>query len=334
MDKILILRLGSAGDVLLTVPAVRALRKAFPAARIDYLTKAQYVPLVRHHPGLSGVFGMGPGDRGEIRFLREKIKSGYDLVVDLHGNLRSRLLTAGPGMPERIRVRKYAFKRRLLSFFKINRLRGVPGVAERCLACLAEKGVKDDGKGLEIFPDEEARRKASALMGKAGLAQKEAVALAVGAKWFTKQWPARAFINLIRLLPQEKFVLLGSAGEEKTASEITAAVPGRAADFTGMTGLLTAGEVLRGCKGLVSNDSALMHLGCAVNIPVVALFGSTVREFGFFPFRAKAIVLEKPLSCRPCTTKGRHRCPLGTLECLESITPEEVAGALNKLGVV
>ena len=82
----------------------------------------------------------------------------------------------------------------------------------------------------------------------------------------------------------------------------------------------------------VSGDTGPMHLATAVGTPVVALFGPTVEPFGFFPYRGRATVLERPLACRPCSSKGGPRCPLGHHQCLEEIMPDVVLGRALELG--
>jgi heptosyltransferase-2 len=82
---------------------------------------------------------------------------------------------------------------------------------------------------------------------------------------------------------------------------------------------------------VVSGDTGLMHLGTAVGTPVVALFGPTVEAFGFFPWRARATVLQRDLICRPCSAFGGDRCPIDTHACLVEITPAEVADAVRRL---
>jgi ADP-heptose:LPS heptosyltransferase len=331
MDKILIIRLSSLGDVLLATPIVRALAKRYPYARVDFLTKAQYAPLLDQNPFLRKVLRLEKGGMCELLRLRSTLRKEYDLVVDLHKNLRSFVLTPLLIGPRVIRAPKHTILRQLLVRFKWNLMSDKPSIPLRNLEALRPFGVKDDGQGLDFFGDAGSIARAKDVLTEHRLTAKEAIGLAPGAKWFTKRWPLKNFIRILELLPDRRFILLGEDRETALGEEIARALPGRAVNLMGRTDLQTAGEILRRCKALITNDTGLMHLGCAVKIPVVALFGSTRREFGFFPFRARSRVLEKELACRPCTTVGKDICKLGTLECLEGVAAQEVVDALQEM---
>jgi len=331
VDKILVVRLSSLGDILLTTPAVRVLAKRFPEAKIDFLVKERYAPLLAQNPYLRKVIKLEKGDLPELLALRNTIRKEYDLVVDLHANLRSSVITPFFGGPSVVRFRKRSFSRFLLVRLKLNLLKGNLSVPERYMKALEKFGVADDGLGLDFYADPSAEIRAKDMLHTLRFQEKEAIVLAPGAKWPTKQWPLKKFIELCNLLPGQRFIVMGEEREKGLGEEIERALPGRAVSLAGQTDFQIAGEILRRCKAMVTNDSGLMHLGCAVKVPVVALFGSTCREFGFFPFRANSKVIEKKLSCRPCTAIGKSACKLGTLECLEGISAEEVAEAVRGL---
>jgi len=328
MDHILVLRLSSLGDVLLTTPAIRALRNRFPTAKIDFLTKHAFAPLLQTNPYLSKVHTYPAPNLKTIRDLR-KLASQYDLIVDLHGTLRSRLLSFMNG--KTVRYKKYTLRRRLLTLFKLNLLKKVRSVPERYLEPLLRFGVIDDEQGLDYFQDTEAARFAKQILTQHRLTEKSYVALCPGAHWHTKKWPPERYQELIMLMPETRFVLLGNKREEPLCSRIAAIAEERAVNLAGKTEIAVSAEILRQARALVTNDTGLMHLACAVKTPVLALFGSTVRDFGFFPFRAKASVLEKTLRCRPCSTIGKAHCPKGTLECLSSLSAQETIAALKQL---
>ncbi len=333
MDKILVIRLSSLGDILLATPVLRGLSKRFPFAKIDFLTKTQYAPLIDQNPYISRIIKLEKGDLSELLSLRKMIRSEYDLVVDLHRNLRTLILVPFLFGPSVTRFPKHSIRRILLTRFKINLLKKTLSVPERYLKSLEKYGVPDDGMGLDFFASPRSVIQAKDILLKHHLVEKEPVALAPGARWYTKRWPAKRFIELIELLPNNRFVVMGEESEKELGEELVKAFPNRVINFMGKTGLPTSGEVLRRCRAIVTNDTGLMHLGTAVKIPVVAIFGSTKREFGFFPFRAKNIVLEKPLSCRPCTAIGLDKCKNNTLECLEGISASEVADALKQIQI-
>lgn len=89
--------------------------------------------------------------------------------------------------------------------------------------------------------------------------------------------------------------------------------------------------LLKRARALISGDTGAMHLATAVGTPVVALFGPTVEAFGFFPYHAKATVLQRDLACRPCSAQGGPACPLRHHRCLQDLQPAEVLEALRKL---
>lgn len=331
MDRILVVRLSSLGDILLATPALRALRKRFPQARMDFLTKAAFAPAIQGHPAVSEVLTLKTGTLSELVAIRKTILASYDLIVDLHRNLRSHLLTLFPGKARVVRYRKDAFLRRLRVLSGAEFRKNPPPVPLRYLEALSVLGVEDDGKGLDFYGSPEASARAEALWMRHNLPRSGVVALAPGAKWPTKEWPVERFHELTGLMETTRFVVLGSADEKPLGDRLAQARHGRVVNLTGETGIAEAGEILRKCGALVANDSGLMHLGCAAGIPVVALYGCTVKEFGFYPFRARSKTVEKELFCRPCSTKGLKKCPRGTLDCLAAITAMEVAEALQTL---
>ena len=187
--------------------------------------------------------------------------------------------------------------------------------------------INDDGKGLELYWNEETKISTEKKAQKIGFDFSDPyLCLAPGAGFYTKRWPAENFEQLIGLVRKEfnyQVVLLG--GEEDIELGRFLGKEDSVYDFTGKLTLLETGVVLSQGKGLVSNDTGLMHMATAVDTPVLAIFGSTVREFGFFPFRGKSLVLENAeLSCRPCTHIGRKKCPKLHFECMLKISTEDV----------
>ena len=167
-----------------------------------------------------------------------------------------------------------------------------------------------------------------------GISQEEKIfAIAPGAGFFTKRWPIEYYQIFVKNILEKhhcKIVVLGDKNDKPQAELL--ANNHNVIDLSGQLSLIQSAVVLSKCKGLVSNDTGLMHMATAVKTPVLAIFGSTVQEFGFFPYRSKSLVVEGTnLNCRPCSHIGRHSCPQSHFKCMQEISPEIVEEKFEKL---
>lgn len=329
--QILIIRLGRLGDVVLATPLVRALRRAFPDSQVDWVIKQEFAPLLQGLPGLRQVIALDTreGLPGLLRLAREIRGRRYDLVVDLHGVPRSYLLCARSGATMRRRYRKWLLRRRLLTGLGWNLLRGAPGVAERYFTALEDFGITPDHGPPELNLDPEARRESAHRLADL---PRPRIGLAPGATRFTKRWPAESFAAAGSRLAERfsgSLVIIGGPEDESIAEVVAGQVSGGPVqNLAGRLSLPQAAAVLAELDLLISNDTGLMHLATAVQTPVVAVFGPTTRELGFFPRGPKAKVIEHAnLSCRPCSVHGTDACPRGHFRCMKEIRPEQVAAA-------
>lgn len=348
MDRLLtttlIIRFSSVGDIILTSPLLRTLRTRFPHCRIDFLVKEEHADLVRHDPHLSQtlVFPRG-GGLADLRRTRAQIQSaGYDVILDMHDNLRSRFLTFGPTP-----VLRYN-KRRLARFVLINTrwdiyalTGGAPPMHSRYLEPLAPYGVTDDGRGPEVFVPEEARMLAVRTLQDAGLPD-DTAALGVcpSARHATKMWDADRFAAAAATLAHERrlpVLLFGSQNERDRCERIATTIRASAPDATvvntaGSLTLLATAAAMDRCAVVLTNDTGLMHLAAARKRPLVAVFGPTVRQFGFFPYGPTSTVIEHHgLSCRPCTGIGRQTCPRTHFRCMHELDTPRVVDAARLL---
>lgn len=329
--NVLAVRFSSIGDVLLTTPLLRAIRLRHPAARVSVLTRQAHVPLLSHNPYVDRVIGVKAG-RPVASVAAELRAGGYTHRLDLHDSLRTRML--------RTLVRggwstypKHRVARALLIYTKRNRYRDATPVAERYFSAARDLDVVPDGKPPDFFLGPHAERQASDWLATAGLAQERTmIALAPGAAHATKRWPQAHWVDLIRRIVAEGFdaVIVGGPDDAPLAAALSQQTSGRVVSAAGIFGLQETGAVLQRSAALISGDTGVMHMATGVGTPVVALFGPTVRAFGFFPYTSRAEVLELALSCRPCSSKGGPRCPLGHHRCLVEIGPESVYGALRR----
>jgi len=247
-------------------------------------------------------------------------KYGQNLF-SLQNNIRSKEILR-PLHCEVLRFKKNNFKKILLVHFKINKLKDEPQIPVRYSEAA---GINEsDNEGLEFYTEN---------LPHPGLNKNENyVGLCPGAKHFTKRWPKEYFIELGKKLEsaEYKVVLFGGPDEVSICYEIENALK-NAINLCNKS-LLQLGADMKMCKAIYTNDSSLMHLASAMRVPVIAFFGSTVREFGFFPYKAKSLELEiKKLSCRPCTHIGRNSCPKIHFKCMKETKPESAFNSLSNL---
>jgi len=150
-----------------------------------------------------------------------------------------------------------------------------------------------------------------------------------------QRWPIAHWSALAERLEAAGYrpVVVGGPEDRGLAQQLVAeggggnSVPSAAGEFS----LQETGALLARARVVVSGDTGVMHMATGVGTPVVALFGPTVGQFGFFPYRAPAVVVERALDCRPCSATGTAACPLGHHRCLTDVTPEEVAATVERL---
>jgi len=326
--RILLVRFSSIGDILLTTPLIRALRRRHPDAQLIYVTKRAMTPLVADNPHVSQVVALEPDEplaelAGQLRGLQPTHG------LDLHGSLRSAALR----LLVHCRWSGYAKRklaRTVLVATKVDVYRGHVPVAERYFEAARQLDVRPDGGPPEFFLGAAARERVTRWLGEHHLSDGAPLAaLAPGAAHATKRWPIPHWQALAERLRDAgyRLVVLGGPDDRGAARQLGPLAESAAGEFT----LQETGACLARAKVLVSGDTGVMHMATGVGTPVVALFGPTVEAFGFRPYQARATVLEQDLSCRPCSTMGTARCPLGHHRCLVDLPPEQVAAAVERL---
>jgi heptosyltransferase-2 len=334
VKKILIIRLSSIGDIVLTSPVIRLLRESYPHAQIDFLVRKEYAELVKFDKNLSYVYqyDVKSGWKGLREMKAFLSKQGFDVIIDLHRNFRSAYLrNISPG-PSILKYNKNRILKFLLVKFKINLYSKYVGkalsVTRKYLAASKILGIPQNDLGLKLHIPKVTRTKSehlwSALEG-----ENFRVIVAPGARHFTKCWPAAYYAELTKKIYTRynwRCIMLGSLDEIPLLREIRDLAGGEATDLAaGNITLLEAAGIIEKAPIFVSNDSGLMHIAAAFRKPQIAIFGSTTQELGFFPLNKKAIVIEnETLPCRPCSHLGRDSCPKGHFKCMVDIKPEDV----------
>jgi lipopolysaccharide heptosyltransferase II len=341
--KILIIRFSSIGDIVLSTALLRALRVRFPMAQIDYVTRSEFADLVRYNQNLNHTYTWDRRDGvpGLLRIIRELRREDHDLVVDIHHSLRSRLIRMCLRASSVVWIDKRLRERRRLIQDKANEYSSVVSVADRYIEPVGHLGVVADGKGLELHIPDAVTMAVAGRCSALGLNAFEKVfGLCPGARHFTKRWPAERFTALgVQLAKtyRAKILIFGGPDEKGLCAEIAGKISSEvgvahAADLSGTLDLLKTASAFEFCDAVVCNDSGLMHIAAAMKRPLVAFFGSTVREFGFFPIGTNSRVLEEQgLSCRPCSHIGLASCPEGHFKCLRDIEVSRAAQAVHEI---
>lgn len=313
MPTFLVIRFSSIGDILMTTPAVRALKEQVPGARVLFATKRGFLPLVEANPYIDKVLVL----EGSLAGLAVKAYAeGVTHVVDLHSNVRSRVLSALLPFQKVLRVEKGTADREALIRDKAHRVQPLHMV-DRHLTALAPLGVRWDGKGLDyVVPERD--RVTAALWP---LLDGEFVAVSIGGSHATKRLPEEKVVELLRTIPYP-VVLLGGKEEAEAGSRIAGllALEGRWDIFSacGQLTLGQSGSVLEQAVEVYSHDTGLMHMAAALGKPVHSIWGSTVPAFGMYPFAGKFAVQQvEGLYCRPCHRHGADVCPEGHFRCMK-----------------
>ncbi|MFA6468157.1 MAG: glycosyltransferase family 9 protein [Bacteroidota bacterium] len=336
-SKTVVLRLSSIGDIILSSPLLRVLRKAVGNdARIDFVVRKEYAELVRynHHLSIVHEYDVATGYKGLQDLALQLRAEHYDLVIDIHDSIRTKFLRAACTTKNVVVMDKRKLERWLMVNLKRNAYSDNLTVAERYIETVENYGIKNDNKGLEIFIPDSTLFEISGKMGKLRLDRFEKViGICPGSKHFTKRWQKEKFADVaVRAVTElkAKIHLFGGPDEWEDCEFVRQEVARRVSsesvtNFAGEFSLLESAAALEFCDAVVTNDSGLMHLAAAKQKKIVAIFGSTVKEFGFAPYGTESIVVEKnDLDCRPCTHIGKKECPKIHFKCMTDIDVDTV----------
>ena len=337
MGKILVIQTAFIGDVILVTPLLRALHQAQPDSEITALVIPQTAEIVVNNPFLHQVWVLDKHAakhswRAFWRWVEKMKREHFDFVLLPHRSYRSALLARLAGIPVRIgfdrssakwlytQVVKYEFNRHEV----LRNLDLLQPLFSRQAELLRP----------ELFPDAQDVAAVDAIYRRHAISTEEKIAvLAPGSIWYTKQWPPVEYARLARLFLESDYqvVILGGTQDQAVSEFFAFSNSEPVFNLIGKLSLRQSAELLRRCQILISNDSAPTHLGSAVNIPTITIFGSTVPEYGFGPIAEKRRVLQRELDCRPCTDHGRQKCPIHTLACLKEISPFAVFSTAQEL---
>ena len=326
--KILLIRLRRIGDIVMTTPAVAALKKALPRASLTYVVEEPYARLIEGNPDIDATVRIPPHQKapaflGLVRRLR---RERFDIAVDFHGGPRASRIAWLSGA--RLKV-GYELKHKGF-VYDIRVPRGREGApihsVENHLNLVRAAGIEVHEPWPRLYlpparPEEV--KKVEELWAGHGLAGKRAVLLHVGAGNSFRDWGAQNLTALaLRLaaVPGVRVALVGSKEDIPRAEEMRARSGNTVGSLAGELNLIELREAISRSTLFVGPDSGPMHIAAATPTPIVALFGPNLPEYNA-PWRVQATILERRLDCRPCK---QRTCATGDLRCLLGITVNEV----------
>ena len=328
--EIAVLRLSSLGDVVLALPVVHALRRAYPQAKLHVWVKEEFAEVLAFDPAVDHVRVL----EKDARRIEDLVSMGAELescglIVDLHGSLRTRVLTARQ-KAVLLRVRGERLTRARWVHARWSGPPRPPHALERYARVVAPLGIPVEGPP-RLALDAGAVRWAGELLAER-CASRTVVGLAPAARHFTKRWPEEHWLALVERLKERGLALVAfSLPREKSAMPGLAAAVEAAGGYWCIERLSRQAALLARVRAAVTGDTGLMHVAAACGVPVVAMFGSTSPVLGFAPAGEGHRVLCRNEPCQPCTLHGRESCPKGHFRCMRELKPEEVDAALGEV---
>ncbi len=324
--KVLILRFSSIGDIVLTTPVIRCLKKQLPDVEIHFCTKPEYKDILSANPYLDKIHTL---EDGMMKLASELRKEKFDWVIDLHHNVRTLKLKLLLGRSSRS-FSKLNIEKFLYVNFKIDKLPNIH-IVDRYLQTVEHLGIKNDGAGLDFFIPHKDEVELEWLPD---THKKGYVAVAIGAQHYTKRLPDEKLIELCDKI-NKPILLLGGKEDASRGEKIAQFFNKNSESAPFEEGLVElnkksivynacgkfsfnqSASLIRGASFVFTHDTGLMHVAAAFKKHIYSIWGNTTPKFGMYPYKTKFVVFENnSLSCRPCSKIGYRQCPKGHFKCM------------------
>ncbi|PWK28546.1 ADP-heptose:LPS heptosyltransferase [Arcicella aurantiaca] len=322
MTKFLIIRFSSIGDIVLTTPVIRCLKQQYPDAEVHYVTKKSYKTLLENNPYIDKVFILEKSLNDLVKDLKSE---KYDYVIDLHNNLRTRIIKIRLKSPlsfgEGAGVRSFSFdklnfQKWILVKFKKDIMPKVH-IVDRYMKTVESLGVKNDNKGLDYFIPE---KDDLPLEWLPEAFQSKYAVYAIGGQHETKKMPLHKMVELCKTI-KLPLVLIGGK-EDTVISEQLSVISNSSPifDACGKMNLNQSASIIQKAEVVYTHDTGMMHVAAALKKKVISIWGNTVPEFGMYPYQTSFEIIEnKNLTCRPCSKIGYDKCPAGHFKCMNEL---------------
>lgn len=338
-DNVLVLQTSFLGDMVLTLPLIAEIRRRFPVKKLSLMCTPLGEELLQDHPAIDEIIvddkkKQHRGWRGlqdQAAVLQQK---QFTIALTPHKSARTAYLLYQAKIPQRI-----GFRQSKGWFLFHHRAERDPSRhdVERNLSVLEPLGVRveDCAREIELVPRPEIDNQVTQKLRDLGVVDGTlAIGINSGSVWPTKRWWMEGFTEFIGLAHANldcQVLLFGGPEDGDIVERLFHSCGGAAVNLAGKFSLRELPAAIGRCRVFVTNDSGPMHIAVARKVPTVAIFCATTPDQGFYPYSANAIVIEKQLACRPCTSHGGRRCPLAHENCIRQIRPQTVLTAVEKL---
>lgn len=338
-QKILIIQTAFIGDIVLTTPLFRNVKKHFPESELVVLTTPQGEALLKSSKEIDQVISFDKKGRDKgfaklIKLIRKLKNKNFDLCISPHRSMRSALIAYASGASERI-----GFSDGSCTFLynkQVKRDKALHEV-ERILSLTAplDITISEEDKQPHLEVSEESSLSIKQLFAESGITEKDrVVAVGPGSVWPTKSWTPEGYASLIDKISSHfdvKILLIGGPADKKACDEVMSLCNIKPVDLVGKTRLDELIAVIDRSELLIGNDSSPGHIATARNVPVISIFGPTVPAFGYTPYGQNVVIIQKDLSCRPCHHHGPVKCPEAHFKCMKDISSDEVFKSVTEL---
>lgn len=309
--KVLIVRFSSIGDIVLTTPVVRCLKKQLAEIEIHFLTKKKFSSILNENPYIDTLHTIEKSI-DELIPLLKSLK--FDLIIDLHNNLRTHILSWKLGVSThrfpKLNIQKWLYVR-----FKVNQMPNVH-IVERYFEAVNSVGVKNDLLPCDYFI---AKKDEVEVENSLKLEQNSYIAFAIGAQFATKRLPNHKIIEICKKISLP-IVLLGGPEDTINGDKIQSGLK-HVYNTCGQFSLGQSASILQQAKAVISHDTGLMHIASAFEKHIVSIWGNTTPSIGMYPYmpRKKNYSIHEVanLTCRPCSKIGFKLCPKKHFNCME-----------------
>ena len=322
MKKILIIRLSSLGDIVLTQSAVQALRREFPDAQIHYLTKKVFAPIVELFNCVDEIHYW----ENKYTLLKDLKKIKFNLAIDLHSKFNTFIIKCFINARRTVTYNKKHLLRRQIVKNKTKKT--ISSTVGLYFTALKDIGLETEVSTPKLFPAKDTEMPEVFRIGK----QAKFIGLFPGALHRTKQYPVKQLAEFIDSVPSEwncEFLIFGSKAECDLANELNSITETDIINLCGKLNLKQLVFAINKIDVVISNDSGPMHIAAALEKPQIAIFGATHPKLGFSPMNKKAILLSADLQCQPCSLHGVKICPIEHFNCMKSIAAKQILDSLK-----